>query len=447
MKNELIKFDSRGINLKLVLSEFLNLAEKFICHFCKNLVKDPHCCGKCQECFCMECFSQFKKSKKNAKCPMFDNEAKKICNNKFDEGYDITNREKMLLNEIKLHCINYNSGCEEILSYEHFYKHVKSCKLRTYRCTNKNCHFQSTKEKVTDHKMNCEFQIAFCEFCKEEILIKKIREHQQICEEFEKFCFFCKKNFKVKNLYNHNPLCKRDYLNFSNEENLKKIHDYEDLILKLQQIEDKYNELKSSRKSKSVRKSNNKFSGKKKKLVHDEEITKKAENEVIKNEESAKNFNLVCDPKDITWMNSRKLYRHNRNGKYTFCSLKNLNFDFSISLKINNLSEKEDFAVGFSGKPIVKENYAIGNSKSYLIWALHRNGIITEKNYKNNNLINLIKIEKDDIIELRRKRSFITFAINGKEFDYTFNFNAENMYLIISLMCLNEEIEIIGFTS
>ena len=444
MKNDLIKMVSRGINFNLVLSEYINIAEKFICHFCKNLVKDPHCCGKCQECFCMECFTQFKKSKKNAKCPIFDNETNKICNNKLDEGYDITNREKILLNEIKLNCVNYNAGCDEILNYEYFYKHVRSCKLRTFRCTNKNCNFQCTKEKVNEHKLNCEFEMIICEFCKDEILRNKIDNHNQICEELEKFCFFCKKNFKVKNLYNHNQLCRKEYLNFSNEENLKKIKNYEELVVKIQQIEHKLKELKSYR-------SFSMLLGKKKKILENKGNKVLGNYEIKKEEELEKNESIMQDtflPNDITWVNSKKQYRHNRNGKFTFSSLKNMNFDFTISIRINNLNEKDiNFSIGFAGKPIVKENYFIGHSKSYLEWALHRFGVITEKNTLNNNFINEIKIENNDTIELRRKQSIITFAINGKYYDYSFNFTDENMYLNISLAFINEEVEIIKFNT
>ena len=447
MKNDLNKIEFKGIGLNLVLSDYLNLAKKFICYFCKNLVKDPHCCGKCQECFCMECFIQYKKSKKNAKCPYFDIETNKLCNNKLDEGYDITNREKNLLNEIKLRCFNYNDGCEEILGYENFYRHANSCDLRTFPCGNKYCHFQSTKEKVNEHKGICDLEIKICEYCKDEILSIKFSEHQQICEQLEKICFFCKTNFKLKNLYDHNPTCKREYLNFANEENLKKIKSYDEMIIKLKNFEALLKELKSSGKNSNI------LLGKKKKIIDDEDICKNQSDDIDEKSDdeididAELNYDKSCDKNDIIWVNNKKKYRHKRNGKFTISSLKKLNFDFSIMLRINKLNERDiNFSIGFAGKPIVKENYQIGQSKSYLEWALHRYGVITEKNTLNNNFINEIRIQKGDIIELKRRQNAITFAINGKDFDYSFNYYDDNMYLITSLMHLDDEVEIIGFT-
>ena len=40
MKNDLNKIEFKGIGLNLVLSDYLNLAKKFICYFCKNLLKN-----------------------------------------------------------------------------------------------------------------------------------------------------------------------------------------------------------------------------------------------------------------------------------------------------------------------------------------------------------------------------------------------------------------------
>ena len=290
MKTEIIKLETKGISLNLVLPDYAYLAENFICHLCKNLVRDPHCCQKCQECFCMECFNAYRK-KKNARCPNFDKELNKVCNNKLDEGFDITNREKVLISEIKLKCLNHQAGCDEILSYENFFKHVKNCNHRVYRCNNKDCDFQSTKEKVKEHKIACQFSRTVCDFCKEEIPSNVFNDHLEICEEVEKFCFFCKKNFKVKNIYSHNPACKRELINFVCEENMKKINEYEELLEKYQIIETEFKELN---KNKSVV-----LLGKKKKMIIEDEEEEESKNEVDiesegkkKEEEFEKNADL-----------------------------------------------------------------------------------------------------------------------------------------------------------
>lgn len=447
MKNELVKFESKGINLNLVLTEYLYLAEKFVCYFCKNIVKNPHCCGKCQECFCEDCFNHYKK-KKNPKCPNFDSELGKICNNRLEEGYDITNREKMLLNQIKLKCMNYQVGCEEILSYENFFKHVKSCKLRIYKCSNKDCDFQSTKDKVNEHKITCQFSKSICDYCKEEIVNNKITEHNQICEEIERICFFCKKNHKAKNLYNHNPGCKRDYLNFANEENIRKIFEYDCLVEKLERLENEFKVLKAG--------NNKNLIGRKKKVIIDDEVSSRKSIELeheekVKNEEFDKNRNYgdqsELNSEDLLWINNRKEYKLLKNGRFTFSSNLNLNLDFKIIVKVILINQKNNnFSIGFSEEPILKANYVIGNSKSNHEWALHRDGLLTENNTYNNNLQGKINIENGDLIELNKKGDYIGFSINGNTYDYSYNFASQSLHLICSLMCAEEEVEILEFT-
>ncbi len=447
MKNDLPKFESKGINLELVLNEYLYLAEKFVCYFCKNIVKDPHCCGKCQECFCMECFNLYKK-RKNAKCPNFDSELGKICNNRLEEGYDITNREKMLLNQIKLKCMNFQGGCEEILSYENFFKHIKACKLRIYKCSNKDCDFQSTKEKINEHKLTCQYSKSICEYCKEEIVNNKITEHHQVCEEIDRLCFFCKKSFKVKNLYNHNPVCKRDFLNFANEENMRKIEEYDGLLEKLVKLENDFKVMKTGGSNKIL------LGRKKKVIIDDDERSRKSleidQEEKVKNEEFDKKRNDVESDEnnieDLLWINNKKEYKLSKYGKLTFSSNLGLKFDFKITVKVKYLSEKNNnFAIGFSEEPIMKSNYTIGNSKSYQEWAIHKDGLLTEKNCYNNYFQGKISIGIGDIIELFKKDDLIGFTINGNTYEYSYNFVSQSLYLICSLMYSEEEIEILDF--
>lgn len=446
MKLDSIK-DTRGISLDLVVPECLYLADKFLCHLCRFLVKDPHCCGKCQECFCKECFNNYKKNRKNAKCPNFDHDLNRTCNNKLDEGYDITNREKALLNLIWIKCWNHQAGCELELSYEDFYKHVKNCKYRIFRCLNQGCDFQASKEKVSEHKLTCMFSKFTCEFCKQEYPSSEFKEHQEFCDECEKYCVFCKKTLKVKNMYNHNPYCKRELLNFFSDENMKKIKDFDEI---LQQYKELDRQLKSYQ---TTQKECVMLARKKKPIIEDEEEFdrslkesggKIAESQIDKNPYFEDKPNVFKN--DINWMNGSKIMKMIKSVRTTFYSPLNLKKDFLISVSVNFLNEKNsNFMLGFSGETIHKQNYFPGNSSSYLEWSLNKDGQIIEHNRPTKEFKGVIKIESGTVIDLHCKDKYISFKINEKNFDYGYKFDSDNMFLMCSLMFQDEEVEIVNF--
>jgi hypothetical protein len=150
---------------------------------------------------------------------------------------------------------------------------------------------------------------------------------------------------------------------------------------------------------------------------------------------------------DINWMNGSKIYKLGKTGKFTFHSPFNLKNDFSMELKVNNLSEKNtNFLIGFAGEPLAKQNYTVGSSSSYLEWAISRDATIAEHNSLNRDFKGSIKIETGSILELKKVNDKIFFAHDKQVFEYSFKFNSENMFLICSMMFADEEIEISHFT-
>ena len=435
---------TKGISFEYILDNSLKFAEKFKCYICKNLVVEAVCCESCEEIFCKECHMDFIKTKKNAKCPVLNQNDGKMCNYKVDSMYDLPKREKKFINDIQLKCFNYKNGCGEILFYESIHKHIKNCKYKLSKCNGDGCDFISTKDKILEHLKECVFIAVICEYCKADYKKKDIEKHSEFCDEKLKECYFCKKNIKIKDFYTHNDKkCNRLYYDFASKENIEKISKYEEVENQLRQLEEKLENFKNVKNSNStVQKTSIEFLGKKKLLqIGSAEKTNckeskehyklfevkkeknddliKIESEIIKveaneekkednlKEQSIKSCQDTIHPNiskedsikeesipttdsnsdstiikaSLLWDNNTPNLRHNCNESVTyFCLLPLQNKDFRIVISLNKFSEEGDKYMVIG---FVNE---INTSKNFIIgdndkdWGIRQDGCIVENN-------------------------------------------------------------------
>jgi len=139
-----------------VFDDNKDLAKEVICTICQNIVYDPCSCNTCQNIFCKKCIDQWIKN--SHRCPMRCNQSG------FFRSQEIPKITKNIINKIKLKCIKYSEGCNEPVSYENFFKHLKSCKYIRFKC--EYCEFEGSQEKSIEHSKNCAKSYRECLGCK-----------------------------------------------------------------------------------------------------------------------------------------------------------------------------------------------------------------------------------------------------------------------------------------
>jgi len=135
------------INKDLVLPEFSSICDELICPLCNGIVWNPIVCGCCHIPFGVKCLETWysKQTESNCQCPN---------NCTFIKG-DLSLLEIRLINRIQFNCPYKSKGCNEAVSYECFYSHIKTCKFAIYHCLNENCEFQSNIIQIEEHVKSC----------------------------------------------------------------------------------------------------------------------------------------------------------------------------------------------------------------------------------------------------------------------------------------------------
>jgi Ran GTPase-activating protein (RanGAP) involved in mRNA processing and transport len=103
-----------GVEFDLVINEQKETAEEFRCKVCRKLAFDMILCGQCEAAFCKQCVNEdFCK-----KCGQPANSPNKLI--------------MRILSKIKLKC--RNEYCSEIVDYDEYHKHIKSCvpRIKSY---------------------------------------------------------------------------------------------------------------------------------------------------------------------------------------------------------------------------------------------------------------------------------------------------------------------------
>ena len=132
----------------------------FLCLICRNVLKDPVLCPRNQHCFCRGCIT--KHLENSQRCP--------TCNEELTEEA-LTEPAKMvkdLINELNIHCVYHNRGCQEILQLQHLDSHEATCGFTPAVCTNQGCGETLNQRDIIHHESGvCEFRKLKCHSCEE----------------------------------------------------------------------------------------------------------------------------------------------------------------------------------------------------------------------------------------------------------------------------------------
>lgn len=123
--------------------------EHFVCSICTNLLDDAVVLKSCEHMYCRECINQWAKSEKPttgaSSCPE--------CRQTFTQA-DLVKPMRVvqaLLSQVELNCSN--NGCLELILYDNFRKHVKTCPKANIQCP--SCNASVQKSQFEPHKKIC----------------------------------------------------------------------------------------------------------------------------------------------------------------------------------------------------------------------------------------------------------------------------------------------------
>ena len=134
--------------------------QNFLCLICLKVLKDPVMCSRNQHCFCRSCITQ---DLRNAqRCP--------TCNDELtvETLAEPPRMVKEVINELKIHCVYKNRGCQEIVQLQHLDRHEDSCGFTPVVCTNEECGATVNKRDLIHHESEqCEYRKLKCHSCGE----------------------------------------------------------------------------------------------------------------------------------------------------------------------------------------------------------------------------------------------------------------------------------------
>ena len=130
----------------------------FLCLICFNVLKDPVMCSRNQHCFCRSCISQHLRNAK--RCPTCNDE---LTVQTLAEPQRIV---KEVINELNIHCVYNNRGCQEIAQLQHLDRHEDTCGFTPVVCTNEGCGATVNKRDLIHHESEqCEYRRLKCHSC------------------------------------------------------------------------------------------------------------------------------------------------------------------------------------------------------------------------------------------------------------------------------------------
>ena len=169
------------IDYSLVVEASLDLAEKYKCPICYNLVFDPVTCANCDNIVDNNCLINCKK--KSNKCPIYGCPVFKSKPNSIH----------LALDTVKLRC--KNNGCSEIIKINDFYTHLNKCPFADYICNSPNCKFVGKLNQVKAHMLKCQKEVEkSCHYCKSNYPSIQIESHEEVCDLRKMSCKICGSN-------------------------------------------------------------------------------------------------------------------------------------------------------------------------------------------------------------------------------------------------------------
>ena len=132
----------------------------FLCLICFNVLREPVLCPRNQHCFCRSCIT--KHLENSRRCPTCADELT------VETLAEPPRMIKDILNELNIHCVYNNRGCQEILQLQHLDNHEATCGFTPAVCTNQGCGVTLNQRDLIHHQSElCEFRKLKCHSCGE----------------------------------------------------------------------------------------------------------------------------------------------------------------------------------------------------------------------------------------------------------------------------------------
>ena len=134
--------------------------QNFLCLICFNVLREPALCPRNHHCFCRSCIT--KHLENSRRCPTCADELT------VETLAEPQRMVKDILNELNIHCIYINRGCQEILQLQHLERHEATCGFTPAVCTNQGCGATLNQRDLIHHQSElCEFRKLKCHSCGE----------------------------------------------------------------------------------------------------------------------------------------------------------------------------------------------------------------------------------------------------------------------------------------
>ena len=117
-------------------------------------------CSRNQHCFCRSCITQHLQNAQ--RCP--------TCNDELtvETLVEPPRMVKEVINELNIHCVYNNRGCQEIPQLQHLNRHEDRCGFAPVVCTNEGCGTTVNKRDLVHHESEqCEYRKLKCHSCGE----------------------------------------------------------------------------------------------------------------------------------------------------------------------------------------------------------------------------------------------------------------------------------------
>ncbi|CAB4007766.1 RING finger 151-like [Paramuricea clavata] len=138
----------------------ITVNQNFLCLICFNVLKEPVMCSRNQHCFCRACIT--KHLQNSQRCPTCADELT------VETLAEPQRMVKDYLNELPIHCVHINRGCQEIVQLQHLDRHEATCGFTPAVCTNQGCGATVNKRDLIHHESEqCEFRKLKCHSCGE----------------------------------------------------------------------------------------------------------------------------------------------------------------------------------------------------------------------------------------------------------------------------------------
>ena len=138
----------------------ITVNRNFLCLICFNVLKEPVMCSRNQHCFCRACIT--KHLQNSQRCPTCADELT------VETLAEPQRMVKDYLNELPIHCVHINRGCQEIVQLQNLDRHEATCGFIPAVCTNQGCRATVNKRDLIHHESEqCEFRKLKCHSCGE----------------------------------------------------------------------------------------------------------------------------------------------------------------------------------------------------------------------------------------------------------------------------------------